>query len=141
MRIIIELNDEEKDILLRDVETAVKEKAGSMNLLQKATTVEKDDEKEPVFGSLETYKERELFVKGIRWLKGKYNLKFAELEKLTGYAMAPLFYNPNKVPDYVTPRIQKLLDLYDMELSNVQTVGYMAECQERAGKQQTTEGE
>lgn len=135
MRIIIELNDEEKDILFPAVEKAVKEQGA--NLLQKATT----DEKEPVFGSLTTYKERELFVKGIRWLKGKYNLKFAEIEKLTGYAMAPLFYNPNKVPDYVTPRIQKLLDFYDMELANVQTVGYMAECQERAGKQQTTEGE
>ena len=137
MRIIIELNDNEKDALLQDIEKVMKEQG--VNLLQKTTTVEK--EAEPAFGSLTTYKERELFVKGIRWLKGKYNLKFAELEKLTGYAMAPLFYNPNNVPDYVTPRIQKLLDFYDMELANVQTVGYMAECQEGAVKQQTTEGE
>lgn len=138
MRIIIELNDNEKDVLLQDIEKLVKEKG--VNLLPKATTVEKDDKKQPVFGSLTTYKERELFVKGIRWLKGKHNLSFAELEKFTGYAMSPLFYNPNKVPDHITQRIQKLLDFYGMELAKVQTIGYMDEYYERDGKQQATEG-
>ena len=139
MKIIIELNDNEKDVLLQDIEKVVKEQG--VNLLQKATTVEKDDKKEPAFGSLETYKERELFVKGIRYLKGKSNLTFAELEAYTGYAMASLFYNPDNVPNLITPRIQKLLDFWNMELSGVQTVGYMAECQEKPSEQQATEGE
>lgn len=133
MKIIIELNDEEKDILLKDVEKAVKEKG--LNLLPKATTVEKDA-KEPVIGSLTTHKGRELFVKGLRYLKGKSNFTFAELQAHTGYAMAPLFYYPDDVPTIITPRIQKLLDFWNMELSGVQTVGYMAECQEKPSEQQ-----
>ena len=43
MKIIIELNDNEKDVLLQDIEKVVKEQG--VNLLQKATTVEKDDKK------------------------------------------------------------------------------------------------
>lgn len=137
MKIIIELNDNEKDVLLQGIEKVMKEKiVGNMSLLQQATTVEKDDKKEPVFGSLETYRGRELFVKGLRYLKGQRNLTFAELEAYTGYAMAPLFYNPADVPNLITPRIQKLLDFWNIELSEVQTVGYKAECQEKPSEQQ-----